>query len=540
MRSIAAAFTLFLAVNAVAEVASDAEIRKMLVERVDQQKRAVGIVVGVIDPSGRRVLSHGALTGNDKKPPNGDTLFEIGSVTKVFTSLLLADAVQRGEVKLDDPVSEYLPADVKMPERGRAITLRDLATHTSGLPRLPTNIAPKDESNPYADYTVKQMYEFLSSYELPRDAGETYEYSNFGAGLLGHVLARRAGVEYEQLVRTRITNPLGMKSTGIRLTDALQKRLAPGHDEERKPAKNWDIPTLAGAGALRSSANDLLNFLAAVLRYSTTPVTPAMTSMLATKHATQVPAMNIALGWHVTTGTDGREIVWHNGGTGGYRSFVGFDPKTREGVVVLTNTFTNEGIDDIGRRILSPRSETTVDEKVLDRYAGTYELAPSFVLVVTREGNQLFAQATGQPKFPLFAANEKEFFYKVVDARITFENEGLVLHQNGAQMPGKRVQSHPAAPKERKEIAIDPAILGRYAGRYQLAPAFILTITREGDKLFVQASGQPKIEMFAESERDFFLKAVDAQLTFVVDATGRATKVILHQNARDQEAARIE
>ena len=172
-------------------------------------RQSVGIVVGVIEPAGRRIVTYGRASTSEAVPLDGDTIFEIGSISKVFTSLLLADAVQRGEVALTDPISKYLPASVKVPERGRAITLQDLATHTSGLPRLP-DMNPKDPENPYADYSVDQLYRFLSTYQLPRDVGASYEYSNLGAGLLGHILALRAGTDYESLVKSRITGPLGM------------------------------------------------------------------------------------------------------------------------------------------------------------------------------------------------------------------------------------------------------------------------------------------------------------------------------------------
>ena len=184
---------------------TDAQIRDPLVERIDKQQQSVGIVVGVIDSTGRRTISYGKFDTGDNRAVDGNTIFEIGSVTKVFTSLLLADMVQRGEVALTDSVAKYLPAGVKMPERnGRQITLEDLATHTSGLPRLPTNLSPKDAANPYADYSVEQLYQFLSGYQLTRDIGSQYEYSNLGGGLLGHVLARRAGMDYEKFVRSRI------------------------------------------------------------------------------------------------------------------------------------------------------------------------------------------------------------------------------------------------------------------------------------------------------------------------------------------------
>src|ERR1051326_457532 len=180
------------------------EIREILVKRIDQQKQAVGIVVGVIEPDGRRVVSYGNLANSDPRALDGDTIFEIGSITKVFTSLLLADMVSSNEVALDDPAAKYLPESVRMPQRsGKPITLLDLSTHTSGLPPLPGNWKPKDLSNLYADYSVDDLYQFLSSYTLPRDPGSEFEYSNLGGGLLGHVLACRAGTDYESLIRSR-------------------------------------------------------------------------------------------------------------------------------------------------------------------------------------------------------------------------------------------------------------------------------------------------------------------------------------------------
>src|SRR5712671_795164 len=173
-------------------VPSDAEIRQILVERVDKYRQSVGIVVGVIGPSGRRIISYGNLASGDSRPLNGDTVFEIGSITKVFTSLLLADMVGRNEVALSDPVAKYLPATVRVPERrGEQITLEDLATHTSGLPRMPANVDSRDPANPFAEYSVDRLYDFLSNYRLPRDIGESFEYSNIGGALLGHALSQR-------------------------------------------------------------------------------------------------------------------------------------------------------------------------------------------------------------------------------------------------------------------------------------------------------------------------------------------------------------
>src|SRR3984957_8718726 len=286
------------------------EIREILVKRIDRQKQAVGIVVGVIEPNGRRVVAYGNLANGDLANADpgtldGDTIFEIGSITKVFTSLLLADMVNRKEVALGDPAAKYLPENVKMPERsGKSITLLDLSTHRSGLPLLPGNFKLKDPYNPFGDYSVDDLYQFLSGYTLPRDPGSEFEYSNLGGGLLGHLLAYRAGTDYESLIGARITRPLSMPDTGITLSSSMKQRMATGHTAMLAPAANWDFPTLAGAGALRSSANDMLTLLEAFLGYKESPLAPAMKAMLEVRR----PAgqTEIGLGWLIDS-SDGRE-----------------------------------------------------------------------------------------------------------------------------------------------------------------------------------------------------------------------------------------
>ena len=465
-------------------IVSDAEIRKILAERVDTYRQGVGMVVGVIEPAGRRIVTYGRASTSDATPLDGDTLFEIGSMSKVFTSLLLADAAQRGEVALTDPIAKYLPPNVKVPERGRSITLQDLSNHTSGLPRLPTNFNPKDGENPYADYSVEQLYEFLSTYQLPRDVGASYEYSNLGAGLLGHLLAKRAGMDYESLVKARITGPLGMTSTTVTLPAALRARLAPGHDRSLQPVKNWDLTTLAGAGALRSSANDILTFLAAEMGYTQSSLAPAMKAMMQQpRRPAGAPGVEIALAWHVFT-ADGKTIFWHNGGTGGYRTYMGFDPDARTGIVALTNAATPAGPDDIGRHLLDPkapllaasspalvqpkaRAQISVAKDVFDRYVGRYQLAPTVFFTISRDGERFMAQLTGQPAYEIFAETEKDFFYKVVDAQLTFETDAhgkataLVLHQNGQNPRAPRIQGEPVVPKE---VSVDPKVLEGYVG----------------------------------------------------------------------------
>jgi serine-type D-Ala-D-Ala carboxypeptidase/endopeptidase len=436
-------------------------IRGILVKRIDQQKQAVGIVVGVIEPDGRRVVAYGNLANGqlpnaDPGTLDGDTIFEIGSITKVFTSLLLADMVNRKEVALDDPAAKYLPENVRMPGRsGKPITLLDLSTHRSGLPSLPGNFKIKDPYNPFGDYSVDDLYQFLSGYTLPRDPGSEFEYSNLGAGLLGHLLAYRAGTDYESLIRSRITQPLNMPDTGLTPSSSMKQRMATGHIGMLTPIvkSGLPLPTLAGAGALRSSVNDLLTFLEAFLGYKESPLAPAMNAMLEVRR----PAgkIEIGLAWFINS-IDGRQIALHDGGTTGFCSFAGYDAEKRIGVVVLSNTLSY--VDDIGFHLLNPkaplrnpeppkqRTAISIDPKLLDNYTGRYQLADR-VLEITRDGDRLFAQGfaevNGQPivgpRFEVFAESEKNFFVKVTGSQITFETgsqgraTSLIMHRVGRE-----------------------------------------------------------------------------------------------------------
>ncbi|MEO8192416.1 MAG: serine hydrolase [Gemmatimonadales bacterium] len=433
--------------------ASDAAIRSILDERV-KARMAMGLVVAVLEKGKQPRIHTAGVSGLAGLPLDSNTLFEIGSITKAFTGTLLAEMVSRGEVRLDDPISMYLPKSVKVPTRnGRQITLLDLTTQTSGLPRLPNNMTPADGNNPYADYSVDQLYRFLSGYTLTRDIGERYEYSNLGVGLLGHVLALRDGKSYGQLLKERILDPLGMHDTGIELTPSMKSRMAQGFDAEGTPRQIWDLTTLAGAGALRSTANDMLKFLAANLDSTSTPLGRVLAQARMPRHDADRPGNTIGFGWHIVD-LFGTIATWHNGGTGGFRTFIGLDENRHRGVIVLSNT--NRTPDDIGFHLLEPkvpidkparqRKEIALDPAKLDPLIGVFALAPDFQLTITKEGGSLFGQATGQGKLQLFPESATEFFLKTVDAQLTFVKDSsgkvnqLVLHQAGADVPGKRVK----------------------------------------------------------------------------------------------------
>jgi D-alanyl-D-alanine-carboxypeptidase/D-alanyl-D-alanine-endopeptidase len=437
---------------------SDTVIRNMLITRIDVQHRGTGAIVVIVTPTGRRTIAYGSVAERDKRPVNGDTIFDVASITKVFTALLLADMAQHGEIGLEDPVSQDLTGHAKaIPARnGRPITLLDLATHTAGLPLRPSNLISKDPDNKYDGYTPDLLYEFLSTYELPRDPGTEYEYSNVGYGLLGQVLSSKSGLSYEELLHRRITGPLEMRSTTLADT-ANMKRRATGYTTEGQAVKDAERGALDASGALHSTANDLSKLIEVALGYRKSPLASIMGSMVKTRRPGGMApwATQIALAWNITN-VGNREIVWKNGSAGGFRSFVGYDETLRIGVIGLINVQSDLGVDDIG------------------------------------------------------------------------------MHLLGADVP---VDIH--VPRAHTEVAINPALLDRYVGRYHFSDTDIMTIVREGDRLFYAPVPEQRLELFAESDNEFFLKEVDAQVTFEVPTAGLAVAAIWHQWGQDQRGERI-
>ncbi len=448
-------FAFVFIVNGFAAQATNVDLKELeaaLETRIDHGS-GVGYVVGIINGKERHILSVGKASLAEDRALNGDTLFEIGSITKTFTSLLLADMVLKGEVELDTSVQSLLPEGVKMPTRsGKEITLRHLATHSSGLPRLPSNLIATSLENPYANYKGEEMYAFLGMMTLTRDIGSEVEYSNLGMGLLGHVLALKLGQPYEEAIKDRILEPLGMSNTTITLTEDQKALLADGHDASKAKTSNWDLPSLAGAGAIRSSANDMMTYMAANIGLVETPLSEA----IELSHKVQrdfAGRIKIGLGW-ITYEHAGEWMVHHSGGTGGYNAYVGFKKGKPSGVVVLGNSFSATDTTTIGGAVLTERvSQLVLDEKVeievaeadLQRLVGTYELAPNVNFTITVKDGNLFAQLTGQSAFQIYPTSKLEFFYKVVEASITFvEDENgkitsLILHQNGQDMPAKKI-----------------------------------------------------------------------------------------------------
>jgi len=365
----------------------------------------VCMVVALVDEDGTRILSAGKLGTDAGNPATGDTLFEIGSCTKTFTALLLQDMARRGEVKLDDPVSKYLPAGVKVPSRnGKQITLVNLAAQDSGLPFNATNHVGADWFERFASYTVPDLYEFLSGYSLTQDPGAAFGYSNVGMGLLGHALSLRAGASYESLVTKRICRPLGMSSTCITVPPPLEPRVARGHDDQGRPAPPLRIDTLAGAGAIRSSANDLAKYVAANLALAPSELAPLMRDMQVVRHHTGTLEWgNTAMPWVdlAAYNPPGSDLTGHAGSTGAFSAFIGLDKQRRRGVVVLSNQVRIHSTT-VGFRILQRARLEGVDAvtmKHLQQVTGV-----GFVLDLDKPSRMPLVKAA-QPKSPAARAN---------------------------------------------------------------------------------------------------------------------------------------
>lgn len=298
----------------------------------------IGLSIGILRNDSLFTYGYGETAKGNGQLPTPTTLFEIGSISKTFTATLLADAVQRGLVKLDDPVSKYLPDSIPALQKdGIPVTLKTLSNHTSGLPRLPTNLfsSATDATNPYKHYDRKLLYSYLKTATLARQPGKEYEYSNLAVGLLGIILETVNKKPYEELVKERIAKPLGMAHTVIALNENDKKMFAQGNDAKGNPVSSWEFQSLAGAGALRSSVADLVPYLKAELGKGPKKLVEAMKQTQQTTFTNGATALG--LGWH-RRADDARPWFWHQGGTGGFVTYVAFNPSRQTAVILLTNS----------------------------------------------------------------------------------------------------------------------------------------------------------------------------------------------------------
>jgi D-alanyl-D-alanine-carboxypeptidase/D-alanyl-D-alanine-endopeptidase len=427
------------------DLRNDSEIRRLVTERIKAlggEQSGVGIVVGTISSEGRKIISAGERSLDDPHPPDGDTVFEIGSVTKVFTALLLAEMAEKNEVGLNNPVAKYLPAGFKVPTgNGKTISLLDLATHTSGLPFMPNESAISNDSTP-AKYSTADLCRFVATCELRSSVGEKWEYSNIGYWLLSEALAGRAGLDYESVLWKRVITPLGLTNTAFVLSPKMKANFAAGHNavlQSAPPISTLPIYSIMpAAGGLYSTANDLLSLLAVAMGYEHSPLDGAIRLTWNTRRPMSRGSEQ-ALGWTIIREQNSMLIV-HDGGTFGYATSIAWDPVRRVGVVVLSNQVANVG--DIARHLLRPsiplekptatkRTEVALDPATLDIYVGNYEATGEGIFAVAREADSLTIRSPaewGLPKFRLHPENRQDFFAVELPMRVAFqlENDGSV------------------------------------------------------------------------------------------------------------------
>lgn len=383
-----------------------------------------GVVVGLYDAGKLEIYGFGAGPGG--KPPTGTTLFELGSITKAYTSLLFADAIQRREVSIDTPVAELLPPGVTVPTKDKvAITLHHLATNTSGLPRLPPSLVPRAMApDPYAGYGEDALYQDLIHTQLEVAPGTRSGYSNYGMGLLGVALGRKIGGSYAAALQTRVLDPLGLRDTYVTVPAQLTLRRAEGTTDDLQPTPPWRFDAIAGAGALVSTARDQLKLIDAELDAAAGSRAVLRAPMRLTQERVDAGDRPAGLGWLI----DGSERYWQNGGTGGFHSFVGFDPKTRRGIVILASTSTSlvDRLADTLYQVIdgtAPPVTAFPTAETLATFAGSYDLA-GMKLDVVAAGKRLYVEGQGEPRHRMLPISDHEFLIDALQAVAIFEKDG--------------------------------------------------------------------------------------------------------------------
>lgn len=530
-----------------------------------------GIVVGLIYSDTVVYYSYGVKSLKTNDPVDPNSIFEIGSLTKTFTGVVLAKMALDGKLNLDDPLQKYIPDSIKAPTKGgESIKLYQLSNHTSSLPRLPNNFAPADYENPYIDYTEEQLYAFLDNYELTREIGSEYEYSNYAVGLLGHILASKNQMSYEDLIVETIAKPLGLENTRIELTPKMKENLAYGHSNGVQ-VDNWGFKCLAGAGAIRSTTVDMVDYISANMGKLDSDLYPAM--QLSHKNSRKEGTVPIVgLGWH-TMVFDDKEIVWHNGGTGGYRSFAGFVKGSDKGVVVLTNS--NESVDDIGIHLLYPEYalkqvkpsignhlKKIIDSKGVKKATKTYwklkeQKADTYNFDENQLNNLGFTYLNNgeiEKAILVFELNIEAFpnsynvYESYADALMkNNENDSAIVNYKKSYElnPGNTYAINML--KElgvdteslTKDITIEDEILESYVGQYQLSPGFIITVTKEGKQMKAQATGQSQFEIYPKSQNEFYVKIVEAEVIFNVNENGEVSSLTLLQNGQEMKGVKL-
>jgi serine-type D-Ala-D-Ala carboxypeptidase/endopeptidase len=498
--------------------------------------------------------------------------FEIGSVTKTMNGALLSMLIADGKIKLDDRLAQFVSVPVPSFE-GKQITLRHLVSHTSGLPALPPRFAPVDGNNPYADITEAIVVGSLADIKLTAAPGTSNSYSNWGAMLLSHVLSNVAGKNYEALMRERLFDPLKMQAAFIALPPTNSKdvnRLVQGHLQSGLETNRWDFPVnFSGVGGVRANLADMVRYVQAQMKAaSAAPNSIADTSTasgatllraLKDTHTIVSDVGESGLGW-MRAKLNGKSFLVHEGGTGGFSSFVAFDELGTKGVVILSDTsFSNiGGLSSLGVHLLDvkvplgkPRKITQPPFELTQALSGQYAFTTagtvaSFELRQTKLADgktALEMLVPGQETYPLQYDSSGDFFLTKVDAvvRPSKRSDGsynLTYLQGGGVMATKRIVGGEAVAKvpvpklTAQELAI-------YVGVYEIAPTFSLKVFMQGTTLMAQATGQGAFPLESILPDAFAADAFGIELVFKRGTDGKIASFDLYQGGRITPAKKI-
>lgn len=495
---------------------------------------ASAAVLAEIDANGVRTQGFGKRARGSDSVPTATTQFQVGSITKAFTNLLLAEMVAEGKAKDEGTLRAAFGAEIapKNADVG-AITLIELATHTSGLPRMPVNMDASGP-DPYAGYDAKALFAGLNASRDKQPLGHFYAYSNFGAATLGEALGRLDGHGYRDALAKRVLQPLALSRT----TFAPDLDAATATSEGRSVGA-WRFDAFAPAGALWSSAGDLAKLVQANIGTQPWPLKHELAGDF--ERRADAGPYAVTRVWHLAPAGDA-QVVWHNGATAGFHSVLAFRRDTKRGYVVLLSGDadpTSVVLEGLGYAPTPPKA-ATVDKAVFGQYALTKDFG---VGIFERQG-QLFLQATGQPAFPIQPVGDDWYALGDVDASVHFVREGgkvtkLELAQNGIVQPAPR-SAEVATMAARQEVALDAGLLDEYVGSYALGPGNELTVRRREGGLEAVLTGQGWLPIYASAKDEFFYRIVDAQLRFTRNKAGKVDAVRLLQGAIDQEAPRVE
>lgn len=525
----------------------DSELASIVQQRLAGDRTGACMAVAVIDESVSRAVV--CADQSDKRTIDYQTAFEIGSVSKTMTAAMAAELIAEGKLSLDDTLCAHVPEGIRVPElESKPILIRHLMTHTSGLPSLPSRLNATSMDDPYAKLSAKDLYASLAEAKLNAVPGTEFAYSNFAMMLMSDIVARRAGRNLDQLLQDRLFGPLDMRSSFL---GAAPKgtRVAKGHLQTGAETPAWNFATnLAGVGGVRSSLDDMVRYVQAQLGQGERALDPAI--KLTQQPLSDSPGARMAMNWMLLPGRDST-VLAHEGGTGGFSSLVVFDRSAGRGVVILSDTALTAvgGLGQLGAHLLdgslppgSPRKRADAPADVLAALVGDYQLEGGMRMVLTEKAGALLIQAEGQAAYEMGYDSAGDFYPLKFDALLSPTRSGdggysFVWNQAGASVSAKRVVD-----KGAQALVTYPKLNAKqaraYVGSYPLMPGFALDVIAEGDVLYVQGTGQQRIEVVAVARDVVLAESVGAQISFERDAAGAVIALVLRQGGQTLRGAR--